>query len=111
MNLREDWFEVLTVAIVIGVVAFGFWGCLGDDRPKTVDCERAQQRLADMQECLEHRGCVVEERDYSWIKRQVRRCENSFERVKAEVLWCTMSPESQARAVRELGATPQECVK
>jgi hypothetical protein len=33
----------------------------------------------------------------------------SVKRAKAEALWCAMPAEAQARAVSELGATPQDC--
>jgi hypothetical protein len=58
------------------VIVLALGGCV-DDTPldESADCESHRQRLADMQECFEHRGCVVEEYHYSWIKRQVRRCE------------------------------------
>jgi hypothetical protein len=35
--------------------------------------------------------------------------EQSVKRAKAEALWCAMPAEAQARAVSELGATPQAC--
>jgi hypothetical protein len=38
-------------------------------------CTHDRQRLQDMRECFAQQGCVVNERNYSWIKQRLRRCE------------------------------------
>jgi hypothetical protein len=68
-------------AILLATIALAGLGCLMswafDDRPLAVDCERARQRLVNMRECFQQLGCVVEEYDYTSVKRQIARCERA----------------------------------
>jgi hypothetical protein len=60
--------------LVVASLALLACGCI-DDTPLAVDCDMARQRLVNMRECFQQRGCVVEEPDYTWVKRQVAECD------------------------------------